>query len=114
MHLIRDIDVAVGVAKRWGMLKADRWGMNKWKMELDVCVYDTQVSDTDENMPFHFMFADNLDDAMKMLFDLSNRGYEIFQTCGHTGIVSFLVQPSVDHSTNIDIYVLDRISTLFK
>jgi hypothetical protein len=106
MHLIRDIDISVGVAKHWGMIK--------WKVELDVCVYATRVSDTEEEMPFNFMVADNLDDAMQMLFDLSNRGYEIFQTCGNSGIVSLLVQPSVDHSTNIGIEVLDRISALFK
>ena len=105
MHLIRDIDIAVGEAKRWGVIK--------WKMELDICVYDIRASETEEIRPFHFMVADNLDDAMQMLFDLSNQGYEIFQTCGNTGIVSFLVQPSVDHSTNIDVEVLDRISTLF-
>ena len=105
--LIRDIDIAIGLAKRWGMSKFP-------DMELDVCVYATRVSESDEVNPFNFMFANNLDDAMQMLFDLSNQGYEIFQTCGNTGIVSLLVQPSVDHSTNIDIEVLDRISTLFK
>ena len=105
--LIRDIDIAIGLAKRWGMSKFP-------DMELDVCVYATRVSDTDDSKPFHFMFANNLDEAMQILFDLSTQGYEIFQTCGNTGIVSLLVQPSVDHSTNIDIEVLDRISTLFK
>ena len=107
MHLIRDIDIAVGVAKRWGMSKFP-------DMELDICVYNTRASETEEEKPFHFMVANNLDDAMQILFDLSNQGYEIFQTCGNTGIVALLVQPSVDHSTNIDIEVLDRISTLFK
>ena len=106
MSLIRDLDLVVGGAKRWGMIR--------WKVELDVCVYATRKSDTEEDMPFKCMFADNLDDAMQMLFDLSNQGYEIFQTCGYSGIVSLLVQPSVDHSTNIDIEVLDRISALFK
>ena len=106
MSLIRDIDIAVGEAKRWGIIK--------WKMELDICVYATRVSDTEEEMPFNFMVANSLDDAMQMLFDLSNRGYEIFQTSGNSGIVSILVHPSVDHSTNIDVEVLDRISTLFK
>ena len=107
MSLIRDIDLALGVAKRWGMSRFP-------DMELDICVYDTRESEIGQNTPFHFMVANNLDDAMQMLFDLSNRGYEIFQTCGNTGIVALLVQPSVDHSTNIDVEVLDRISTLFK
>jgi hypothetical protein len=107
MHLIRDIDIAVGEAKRWGMSKCPN-------MELNVCVYAVRVSDTEEEMPFHFMFAYNLDDAMQMLFDLSNQGYEIFQTRGDTEIICLLVQPSVDHSTNIDVEVLDRISALFK
>ena len=107
MHLIRDLDIAIGLAKRWGMSKFP-------DMELNVCVYDTRVAPKDEDKPFHFMIANNLDDAMQLLFDLSNQGYEIFQTCGNGGVVALLVQPSVDHSTNIDIEVLDRISTLFK
>ena len=55
MHLIRDIDIAVGVAKRWGMSKFP-------DMELNVCVYDTRVVGEEEDKPFHFMFANNLDD----------------------------------------------------
>ena len=107
MLLIHDIDIAIGEAKRGGMIK--------WKVELDICVYNTRASDPGAKIrPYHLMVANNLDNAMQMLFDLSNQGYEIFQTCGNTGIVSFLVQPSVDHSTNIDVEVLDRISTLFR
>lgn len=106
MSLMHNIDLAVVEAKRWGMIK--------WKMELDICVYDTRASDPEEIIPFHFMVANNLDDAMQMLFDLSNRGYEIFRTSGNSGIVLILVHPSVDHSTNIDVEVLDRISALFK
>ena len=106
MSLIHDIDIAVGAAKRWGIIK--------WKVELDICVYSARAEDTEEIRPFHFMVANNLDDAMQMLFDLSNRGYEIFQTCGNSGIVSFLVQPSVDHSTNIDVDVMNSIEALFK
>jgi len=107
MLLIHDIDIAIGEAKRWGMIK--------WKVELDICVYNTRASDPGAKIrPYHLMVANNLNDAMQILFDLSNRGYEIFHTCGNSGIVSILVQPSVDHSTNIDIEVLERISALFK
>ena len=99
-HLTNDIDIAVMNAKKWGYVEFP-------STELDICVLDT------EDKALRFMFETNLDDAMQMLFDLSRRGYEIFRVFGNMGIVSLFVHPSVDHSTNIDIEVLDRISTLF-
>ena len=99
-HLVNEIDIAVRNAKKLGVCKFPF-------MELDICVHDT------EDMEFRFMFATNIDDAMQNLFDLSNRGYEIFRVLGNMGIVSLFVRPSIDHSTNIDIEVLDGISTLF-
>lgn len=115
MSLIRDIAIAVGVAKRWGM--GDLRG-EEWQVVLNIRVYDTRVADTGEEVvvvrPTDDFVVNNLDDAMQKLFDLSNQGYEIFQTWGDPGMVSFFVQPSLDHSTNIDVDVLERISTLFK
>ncbi len=111
MSLIRDIDLAVVVAKRWG------WGMIKWQVGLNIRIYDTRVADTCETVvvdrPTDDLVVHNLDDAMQKLFDLSTQGYEIFQIWGDPGLVSFLVQPSLDHSTNIDIDVMNSIVALF-
>ena len=110
MSLIHDINNAVGMAKRWGMLV--------WQAGLHPCleiyVYDTRAADPCEKEPFRSSGADNLDDAMQMLFDLSNQGYEIFQTWGNPGIVSVFVRPSLDHSTNIDVDLMNSIAALFE
>lgn len=82
-------------------------------MELDICVYDNRPDGTPENDVFWFMWANTIDDALSILFDLSNRGYEIFQSSANSGIISILVQPSTDHSTNIDLPVIELISSLF-
>ena len=100
-HLTNEIDIAVRNAKKWGYVEFP-------STELDICVLDT------DDKTSYFMFETNLDDAMQMLFDLSRRGYEIVRVSGNMGIVSLFVQPSDEnHSTNIDIEVLDRISALF-